>query len=117
RVVSSPCTNTCVPGTDYTKEFTRDYFFQLNQYWLREYHIDGFRYDYVPGMYDGPIGQGYANLVYRTYQDSKALAKFDAGNGRSKIIQCAEHLPDPAGIMSQTYLKLRVAKRTPRSRA
>ena len=42
------------PGTDYTKEFTRDYFFQLNQYWLREYHVDGFRYDYVPGMYDGP---------------------------------------------------------------
>jgi 1,4-alpha-glucan branching enzyme len=91
------------PGTDYTKEFTRDYFFQLNQYWLREYHIDGFRYDYVPGMYDGPIGQGYANLVYRTYEDSKALPKFEAGNGRSKLIQCAENLPDPAGIMSQTY--------------
>jgi len=91
------------PGTDYTKEFTRDYFFQLNQYWLREYHVDGFRYDYVPGMYDGPVGQGYANLVFRTYEDSKALPRFDGGNGRSKIIQCAEHLPDPAGIMSQTY--------------
>jgi 1,4-alpha-glucan branching enzyme len=92
-----------LPGTDYTKEFTRDYFFALNQYWLREYHIDGFRYDYVPGMYDGPTGQGYANLVYRTYQDSKALARFEGGNGRSKIIQCAEHLPDPIGILSQTY--------------
>ena len=91
------------PGTDYTKEFTRDYFFQLNQYWLREYHVDGLRYDYVPGMYDGPVGQGYANLVYRTYEDSKALPRFDAGNGRSKIIQCAEHLPDPAGIMAETY--------------
>lgn len=91
------------PGTDYTKEFTRDYFFALNQYWLREYHVDGFRYDYVPGMYDGPVGQGYANLVYRTYEDSKPLARFDAGQGRSKIIQCAEHLPDPAGILSQTY--------------
>lgn len=91
------------PGTDYTKAFTRDYFFQLNRYWLREYHVDGFRYDYVPGMYDGPIGQGYANLVYRTYEDSKALARFNAGGGRSKIIQCAEHLPDPVGILSQTY--------------
>jgi 1,4-alpha-glucan branching enzyme len=91
------------PGTDYTKDFTRDYFFQLNQYWLREYHVDGFRYDYVPGMYDGPVGQGYANLVFRTYEDSKTLARFDAGNNRSKIIQCAEHLPDPAGILSQTY--------------
>lgn len=91
------------PGTDYTKEFTRDYFFRVNQFWMREYHVDGFRYDYVPGMYDGPTGQGYANLVYRTYQDSKALLRFDGGNCRSKIVQCAEHLPDPAGIMSQTY--------------
>ncbi|HEY6227947.1 MAG TPA: alpha-amylase family glycosyl hydrolase, partial [Verrucomicrobiae bacterium] len=91
------------PGTDYTKEFTRDYFFELNRYLLREFHVDGFRYDYVPGMYDGPVGQGYANLVYRTYQDSKTLPRFDAGNARSKIIQCAEHLPDPAGILSQTY--------------
>jgi 1,4-alpha-glucan branching enzyme len=91
------------PGTDYNKEFTRDYFFQLNQYWLREYHVDGFRYDYVPGMYDGPTGQGYANLVYRTYQDSKVITRFDTGIGRSKIIQCAEHLPDPIGILSQTY--------------
>lgn len=94
------------PGTDYRKEFTRDYFFQLNQYWLREYHVDGFRYDYVPGMYDGPVGNGYADLVYRTYQDSKAFQtfpRFDGGNGRSKIIQCAEHLPDPSGILRQTY--------------
>jgi 1,4-alpha-glucan branching enzyme len=91
------------PGTDYTKEFTRDYFFQLNQYWLREYHVDGFRYDYVPGMYDGPTGQGYANLVFRTYQDSKSLPRFDAGGGRSTIIQCAEHLPDAAGILANTY--------------
>jgi len=91
------------PGTDYTKEFTRDYFFQLNQYWLREYHVDGFRYDYVPGMYDGPVGQGYAQLVYRTYQDSRTFPRFDGGNGRSKLIQCAEHLPDPTGILSQTY--------------
>lgn len=91
------------PGTDYTKEFTRDYFFQLNQYWLREYHVDGFRYDYVPGMYDGPTGQGYANFVYRTYENSKSIPRFATGTGRSKIIQCAEHLPDPAGILSKTY--------------
>jgi 1,4-alpha-glucan branching enzyme len=94
------------PGTDYTKDFTRDYFFQLNQYWLREYHIDGFRYDYVPGMYDGPAGNGYANLVYRTYNDSLdflAFPRFDGGNGRSKIIQCAEHLPDAPGILRETY--------------
>lgn len=91
------------PGTDYTKEFTRDYFFAVNCYWLSEYHVDGFRYDYVPGMYDGPVGQGYAALVYRTYQHSKTIPRFTAPGGRSLIIQCAEHLPDPAGVMRQTY--------------
>lgn len=91
------------PGMDYGKTFTRDFFLQLNRYWLREYHVDGFRYDYVPGMYDGPAGVGYADLVFNTYQDSKTLPQFQAPNGRSLIIQCAEHLPDPQGILSQTY--------------
>jgi 1,4-alpha-glucan branching enzyme len=91
------------PGTDYTKAFTRDYFLELNKYWLAEYHLDGFRYDYVPGMYDGRTGQGYAELVFRTYQHSQGLPRFAAGNGRSRIIQCAENLPDPAGILSGTY--------------
>ncbi len=90
------------PGMDYHKQFTRGYFFELNRYWVQEYHVDGFRYDYVPGMYDGPEGQGYADLVYRTYQYSKTLPRFQAV-GHSKIIQCAEHLPDPKGIISRTY--------------
>ena len=90
-------------GTDFRKVFTRDYFVALNKYLLAEYHVDGFRYDYVPGMYDGPAGQGYADLVYQTYQHSKSFPKFQAPGGRSRIIQCAEHLPDAAGIMIQTH--------------
>lgn len=93
-------------GTDYSKEFTRDYFLTVNQYWLEEYHVDGFRYDYVPGMLDGPTGNGYANLVFRTYryaQQFGRLPRFDVGDGRSLIIQCAEHLPDARGILRTTY--------------
>ena len=90
-------------GTDFRKAFTRDYFFTLNKYLIEEYHVDGFRYDYVPGMYDGPAGQGYADLVFRTYQHSQTVARFQTDAGRSRIIQCAEHLPDAAGIMSQTH--------------
>ena len=90
-------------GTDFRKAFTRNYFVALNKYLLAEYHVDGFRYDYVPGMYDGPAGQGYADLVYHTYQHSKSLPHFQAAGGRSRIIQCAEHLPDAAGIMVQTH--------------
>ena len=83
--------------------FTQEYFRIVNQYWLQEYHIDGFRYDYVPGFFDGPTGQGYAKLVYQTYQDSLVFSRFQDYQGFSRIIQCAEDLPDPQGIMRQTY--------------
>jgi len=93
------------PGTDYRKEFTRDYFRTVNSYWLQEYHVDGFRYDFVPGMYDGPLGDGYARLVFDTYRMTQGVPRFDAGGAqaRSRIIQCAEHLPDARGILRQTY--------------
>jgi 1,4-alpha-glucan branching enzyme len=89
------------PGTDYRKRFTADYFFEVNKYWLEAFHVDGFRYDYVPGIYEGdPTGPGYPELVFRTAQHAKTLPKFQAPR---PIIQCAEHLPDPVGILSQTY--------------
>lgn len=94
------------PGTDFSREFTRDFFLTASQYWLDEYHVDGFRYDYVPGIFDGSTGSGYADLVYRTYQHTRQpvrYPRFDAGNGRSLVIQCAEHLPDARGILLTTY--------------
>jgi len=91
------------PGTDYSKQFTREFFQKLNEYLLNEYHLDGFRYDYVPGFFDGNTGQGYASLVYNTYQFSKAITRFQDPSGFSRIIQCAENLPDPKGILRDTY--------------
>ncbi|MFG0261909.1 MAG: hypothetical protein ACF788_05925 [Novipirellula sp. JB048] len=93
-------------GVDFSKEYSRDFFFAVNQYWLKQFHVDGFRYDYVPGMFDGPTGQGYANLVFRTYEHSQQFAsfpRFQGPSGRSLIIQCAEHLPDARGILRTTY--------------
>jgi 1,4-alpha-glucan branching enzyme len=91
------------PGVDYHRSFARDYFLTLNHYWIDEYHLDGFRYDYVPGMLDGPVGDGYAYLTYHTYQHSKGISRFQDPEGFSRIIQCAEHLPDPKGILRDTY--------------
>jgi len=91
------------PGMDYGKSFTRDYVLAVNRHWLDEYHLDGFRYDYVPGFYDGPMGAGYARLVYDTYGLSQGTPRFLGPGNRSLIIQCAEHLPDPQGILAQTY--------------
>lgn len=92
------------PGTDFNKEFARQFFLELNKYWLAEFHLDGFRYDYIPGMYDGPTGNGYAALAYATYQFSKTgFPRFQDPSGHSRLIQCAEHLPDPKGILRNTY--------------
>lgn len=83
--------------------FAQQFFLECNRYWLREYHVDGFRYDYVPGFYDGATGKGYAKLIFDTYQDSLAIARFQDSQGFSRIIQCAENLPDPRGILRNTY--------------
>jgi 1,4-alpha-glucan branching enzyme len=83
--------------------FTQEYFHKVNQYWLQEYHVDGFRYDDAADYYDGPTGEGYAKLVYETYQDTLDIGRFQDPQGFSRIIQVAEYLREPQAILSQTY--------------
>src|SRR3984893_15757336 len=76
-------------STDFQRQLTRDYFYTVNHHWLEVYHIDGFRYDCVPNYWDGPLGVGYASLVYETYQLTKGKltqheaywSRFDGGQG------------------------------------
>lgn len=96
-------------STDYGRTFTRDFFFTVNYQWLDWYHADGFRYDCVPNYWDGPAGQGYAYLVYGTYQAVKSKQGV-AGhwqrffhNGSINLIQCAEQLENPVEILEKTY--------------
>ena len=89
-------------GSDFNKAFAYEYFMAVNRYFLDELHFDGFRYDYVPGIYDGPAGKGYARIVYDTYQYSKRIARFH-GDSHSRIIQAAEYLSKPKEILQDTY--------------
>ncbi len=89
-------------GTDFNKQFTFDYFIAVNKYFIEELHFDGFRYDYVPGIYDGPTGKGYAKLVYETYQMTKDISKFKDPT-HNRIIQAAEYLSKPKEILEETY--------------
>jgi 1,4-alpha-glucan branching enzyme len=96
-------------STDFNRAFTRDFFFTVNHHWLDCYHCDGFRYDCVPNYWDGALGQGYANLVYSTYQAVKASIgqgghwrRFDNA-GEMTLIQCAEQLEAPVEIVEKTY--------------
>ena len=96
------------PSTDWTRPFVRDYFFTVNHFWLEKCHVDGYRYDCVPNYWDGPTGVGYSNLVYETYKFVNAQAgaghwqRFSDGADLN-LIQCAEQLEDPKGVVWQTY--------------
>jgi len=99
-------------STDFSRQLTRDYFFTVNHHWLEVYHVDGFRYDCVPNYWDGPLGVGYASLVYETYQLTKSKIaqaqpywnRFDAGPGiPNGLIQCAEQLEGPEEVLRTTY--------------
>jgi 1,4-alpha-glucan branching enzyme len=96
------------PGTDWNRAFVRDYFFTVNHFWLEKCHVDGYRYDCVPNYWDGPTGSGYAHLVYETYrhvarQDPAGpWRRFFAGDDLG-LIQCAEQLEDPKGVVWTTY--------------
>jgi 1,4-alpha-glucan branching enzyme len=96
------------PSTDYGRQFTRDFFFTVNHYWLDHYHADGIRYDCVPNYYDGFMGLGYANLVFHTYRSVKETNGVGHWqrffhNGGIHLIQCAEQLEKPIEIVEKTY--------------
>src|SRR5829696_4290347 len=97
-------------STDFRRPLTRDYFFTVNHHWLDVYHVDGFRYDCVPNFWDGPVGVGYANLVYETYQLAKSRRaqpywwRFDAGSAEPlALVQMAEQLEGPEEVLRTTY--------------
>jgi 1,4-alpha-glucan branching enzyme len=91
------------PEVDFSQAFTLDFFGAVNHYWLEQYHVDGFRYDYVPGFYDGDPTKKYGSLVFDTYQDSLTIPRFQTAAGYSRLIQVAEDLNDPQSILRQTY--------------
>ena len=95
-------------SVDYTRALVRAFFLAVNEYWLDEFHVDGFRYDCVPNYWDGPLGVGYAKLTYDTHQlvgrrvDAGELLRFGTSTDLT-LIQCAEQLQDPVGILCDSY--------------
>ncbi len=90
-------------GFDHTLEFTRQYCLEANKHWLDAYHVDGFRYDNVPGFYDGNPLQKYGTLVFETYLHSRGVPRFQDAGGFSRIIQIAEDLDAPKDILRSTF--------------
>src|SRR5450432_4761035 len=51
-MMQTPNTDSFGRGFDHNKELTQQYCLEANKHWLDEFHVDGFRYDNVPGFYD-----------------------------------------------------------------
>lgn len=92
------------PKVDFSKAFAQEFFALANQQWLDTYHADGFRYDEVTDLYQGPTDSGYALLSYGTYLYSRSLARFGCAPGTySRLIQCAEALEIAPVVLRNTY--------------
>lgn len=96
------------PEIDFSQEFSRQYVQAANFRWLHEYHIDGFRYDEVTDLYDGPTGLKYAKIAFDNYNESLKIPRFTPSGGLnsneySRIIQVPEALNQPQQILRETY--------------
>jgi len=88
-----------LPDVDYSKQFAREFIFSVNRYYLDEFGVDGFRYDFTPGYFDGVhMGNvGLSHLLWSTREYAKSI-------GRPNIIQCIEHLENnPVEVFNKTY--------------
>ena len=94
-------------STNFARKFVQDFFYTVNHHWLAAYHVDGFRYDCVPNYWDGPLGVGYSNLVYNTFKEVRDRGSVDHwqrffAGGELNLIQCAEQLEAPAGVLRES---------------
>lgn len=95
-------------STDFNRPLAQDFFLAVNLHWLEEYHVDGFRYDCVPNYWDGLTGVGYSKLVFNTHElvaqrlGAGQLTRFGDATAAT-LIQCAEQLEDPVGVLWQSY--------------
>ncbi len=79
--------------SDATKRFIRD----VQDYWLTEFHIDGFRYDYVEGIrYDAVNGMSFISWAARqskphAYLIAEDIVQDPAAAVRDTEVDCSWH--------------------------
>lgn len=76
-----------LPQLDYSKPATRAFVQDVLAYWLKDYHVDGFRFDYVKSIGVTPDGYGVPTLAWAARQV------------RPDAYVIGEHLPEDPGLM------------------
>ena len=65
---------------DHESQFTEDYLDRMNQFWIEEYHIDGYRFDFTKGFTNvpgdgGSFDQSRINNLNRMFDEIRAFDK------------------------------------------
>jgi len=76
-----------LPQLDFSKSTTRAFARDVLAYWLNDYHVDGFRFDYVKSIGVTPDGYGVPTLAWAARQT------------RPDVYVIGEHLPEDPGLM------------------
>ncbi len=76
-----------LPQLDYSKPATRSFAKDVLEYWLQDFHVDGFRFDYVKSIGVTQDGHGIPTLV--------AVARAI----REHVFLIGEHLPEDPELM------------------
>ncbi len=86
---------------DHTSQYTRDFIDSVNTYWLREYHFDGYRFDFTKGFtqndaqFDGfnqeriDILKRMANVIWE--EDPNAYVMLEHWGGTSEEEELADY--------------------------
>lgn len=77
------------PDLDHWNEATKRYIYDIQRYWLEEFHIDGFRYDHVEG-----IGYDFIN--------GASFMAWSARQIKPHVYLIAEQLQDPISVVHDT---------------
>jgi 1,4-alpha-glucan branching enzyme len=83
------------PDFDHYKPATQQFVDRVNKFWMQEYHVDGFRFDYTRG-YDQSSETGNLNLLNRM----ATVAHLN--NPKAYLI--AEHLPQDPKVATSTQM-------------
>jgi 1,4-alpha-glucan branching enzyme len=76
-----------LPQLDYSKPATRAFVKDVLEHWLKDYHVDGFRFDYVKSIGVTSEGYGVPTLAWAARQT------------RADAYLIGEHLPEDPGLM------------------
>jgi 1,4-alpha-glucan branching enzyme len=92
-----------LPTLDFTKPATNAFVRDVQAYWLRVFHVDGFRYDYLAGLGGNEEGQGLPYLM-RTAREIRPEAYL--------VGECIPEDPDltnDSGLSAVWHTRSRIA--------